>query len=46
MFKKFILVAAILSVFCLAGCATVPMAPKEQDLARKEFNPDNAFKEL
>jgi hypothetical protein len=44
MFKKIILIAAIISVYFLAGCATVPMAPKEQDLALKTFSAPPADK--
>lgn len=45
MFKKFILVATIISVSLLTGCASVPMAPVEQDGALKAFSlpaPDKA----
>jgi hypothetical protein len=38
MVKKVILVAAIISVSLLIGCATVPMAPTEQDTAFKAFS--------
>ncbi len=37
MFKKAILGALIISFALLTGCASVPMAPLEQDTARKAF---------
>ena len=37
MFKKAILGAVIISVSLLIGCASVPMAPMEQDSALKAF---------
>jgi hypothetical protein len=39
MFKKtsLIIIAALFSFSLLAGCASVPMAPKEQDLTLKAF---------
>lgn len=44
MFKKAILVAVIISVSLLVGCASVPMAPIEQDNALKAFSPPPADK--
>jgi hypothetical protein len=38
MFKKVILVAAVIFVSFLTGCASVPMAPMEQDSALKAFS--------
>lgn len=37
MFKRIILVAAVICVSLIAGCATVPLAPMEQDSALKAF---------
>ncbi len=44
MFKKAILVAVIISVSLLIGCASVPLAPIEQDNALKAFSPPSADK--
>jgi len=44
MFKKAIFGALIISVTLLIGCATVPMAPVEQDSARKAFSQPAADK--
>lgn len=38
MFKKALLVATIIFVALLTGCASVPMAPVEQDRALKAFS--------
>jgi len=38
MFKKVLLVAVMVSVYFLTGCASVPMAPREQDSALKVFS--------
>lgn len=38
MFRKHLLVGAIIVVSLLAGCASVPMAPMEQDIALKAFS--------
>ena len=38
MFKKVFLVAVIISVSLITGCASVPMAPMEQDSALKVFH--------
>ncbi len=39
MFKKTLLVLSLVFASVLAGCATVPMAPVEDDTARKTFSP-------
>ena len=39
MFKKVIVVVTIISSILLLGCASVPMASKEEDLALKNFPP-------
>ena len=39
MLKKLIIVTAIISTILLLGCASVPMASKEEDLALKNFPP-------
>ncbi len=44
MFKKTFLGAAIISVFLFLGCASVPMAPLEQDATAKKFSPPAADK--
>lgn len=44
MFKKVFLVAVIISVSLITGCASVPMAPMEQDSALKVFSPPAADK--
>lgn len=44
MFKKAIFGAALISVALLSGCASVPMAPKEQDAALKTFSKPAADK--
>ena len=44
MFKKAILVAVIISVSLLIGCASVPMATMEQDSALKAFSQHAADK--
>jgi hypothetical protein len=44
MFKRVFLVAVIISVSLLIGCASVPMAPMEQDSALKAFSPPAADK--
>jgi hypothetical protein len=44
MVKKVFLVAVIISVCLLTGCASVPMAPVEQDNALKVFSPPVADK--
>ncbi len=44
MFKKAIFVAVIISVSLLTGCASVPMAPSEQDIALKAFSQPAADK--
>ena len=38
MFKNVIIGAAMVFSLVISGCATVPMAPKEDDLALKEFS--------
>ncbi len=38
MFKKVLLVAVMVSVYFLTGCASVPLAPTEQDSALKAFS--------
>ena len=37
MFKKVLILLTLVVSAYLTGCATVPMATEEQDLARKEF---------
>ena len=37
MFKRLFLLAVIVSILVMNGCASVPMASLEQDKARKEF---------
>jgi len=37
MIKRTIIGAVLISVSLLSGCASVPMAPTEQDIAAKEF---------
>ncbi len=44
MLKKALFGAAIISVSLLSGCASVPMAPMEQDAAAKMFSPPAADK--
>ncbi len=44
MLKKVLLCAAIISVFLVSGCATVPLAPTEQDATAKKFSPPAADK--
>jgi hypothetical protein len=39
MFKRIFMSAAIIFVSLLSGCASIPMAPKEQDAAAKQFSP-------
>ena len=43
MLKRFIISAGIVSALVISGCASVPMASKEEDLALKQFPapPDN-----
>lgn len=38
MFKKTMLGTLLVAIFIVTGCASVPMAPLEQDTARKEFS--------
>lgn len=38
MVKRVVLVSALISVLLFLGCATVPMAPVEQDTALKKFS--------
>lgn len=45
MYKKIVLAGVIVSAVAITGCASVPMAPKEQDIAMKKFEapaPDKA----
>ena len=44
MFRKVLLGAAIISVFLLSGCASVPMASMEQDATAKKFSQPAADK--
>ena len=44
MFKKVLIGAAIIAVSLVSGCASVPMASKEQDAARKTFSQPPADK--
>lgn len=37
MYKKIVTWGAIVSSLVMTGCASVPMAPKEQDIAMKKF---------
>lgn len=39
MFRKLLILCFIVSSLSIVGCAKVPMAPVEQDVALKEFNP-------
>jgi hypothetical protein len=38
MFKRIFISAVVISVSLLSGCASIPMAPKEQDTAAKQFS--------
>lgn len=38
MLKKVLMLLMLVVATCLSGCATIPMATEEQDLARKEFS--------
>jgi len=38
MIKRLLVVAMLVAISLVTGCATVPMAPKEQDLALKQFS--------
>lgn len=39
MIKKFLVSSIVVFLFAISGCASVPMAPKDQDLALKKFTP-------
>jgi len=42
MFKKSLIILTLIASSYLAGCASVPMASPEEDMAKKEFSPPSS----